>query len=97
MLLTKDYEGNTVLHYASISGNVQILERIWKWAKGQLTPEELNKLLLAQNYCRATDWHVAARWGKGEVLNKLFEWATEVQNTLLLTYVLHGAESFLRI
>jgi hypothetical protein len=85
------------LHYASISGNVRILERIWKWAKEQLTTEELNKLLLTLNYYRATDWHVAARWGKVKVLNKLFEWAKEVQSTLLLTYALHGAESFLRI
>ena len=47
MLLAKDDEGTTLLHHASRSGNGQILEMIRKWAKEQLKPEELNKLLLA--------------------------------------------------
>ena len=39
----------TAFHRATFNGNVHILERIWKWAKQQLTQEELNKLLLAQD------------------------------------------------
>jgi ankyrin repeat protein len=59
-LLAKDSDGKTVLHHASYSGNVKILGRIWNLAEEQLTPEELSKLLLAQNDKRKTVWHVAA-------------------------------------
>jgi len=80
MLLAKDDKGNTVLHHASHSGNEEILERIRKWAKEQLKPVKLNKLLLAQNNLRKTAWHVAAKWGKVEVLDKLWDCAREVLN-----------------
>jgi hypothetical protein len=35
-------------HHASFGGKDEILERIWKWVNEQMTQEELNKLLLAQ-------------------------------------------------
>jgi hypothetical protein len=73
-LLAKDNE-KTVLIHASYSGNVQILGRIWNLAKEQLTPEELSKLLLAQNDKRKTVWHVTAQRGEIEVVDKLCEWA----------------------
>jgi len=52
------------LHHASYSGNIQILERIWKLANEHLTTEELNKLLLAQDDESKTTWHVAAEGAK---------------------------------
>ena len=78
LLLAKDYVKETVLHHASFSGNVQILEGIWKLAKEQLTPEELNKFLIAQNNRKRTAWHMAVSWGKVEILDKVWEFAKEV-------------------
>ena len=50
----------TVLYHAKYGGDVQILERIWKWANVQMTKEELNKFLLAQGDERRTAWYGAA-------------------------------------
>ena len=33
-----------LLHYASLLGVIQILERLWIWAKEQLTSQKLNKI-----------------------------------------------------
>jgi hypothetical protein len=63
-LLAKDYEGNTVLHLTSFSGNLPTFGIVWEWSKEQMTPEELNKLFLAQNYYREPAWHIAAWWEK---------------------------------
>jgi hypothetical protein len=63
-LFAKDSDEKTLLEHASYSGNVKILERIWKLVKEQLTPEELNNLLLAQNKRRDTAWYVAAQRGE---------------------------------
>jgi len=69
------------LHHASHSGNLQMLERIWNLAKEQLTPEDLNKLLLAQDYQRRTAWHVASKRCDVEILVKFRKWAEKVLNT----------------
>ena len=50
-------------------GIIQILERLWKWAKEQLITEELN------NIHRQTIWHLAAANSKLEALDKLWECA----------------------
>ena len=70
----------TVLYHAKYGGDVQILERIWKWANVQMTKEELNKFLLAQGDERRTAWYGAANRGNLEVLEKLWEWAKEFIN-----------------
>ena len=42
-----------------------MLQKIWEWAKRNLTTHEINnKLLLATDHKAMTVWHVAARWGK---------------------------------
>jgi hypothetical protein len=81
ILLEKDGAGNNVLHHVFLCGFEQTLERIWKLAEEQLTPNELNELLLAQNNHRATALHMAAYLGKVEVLDRLLDWAKEVLNT----------------
>ena len=68
------------MHHATYNGNVQILERIWKWDNEQLSKEEINKLLLAQDNNRKTAWNMAVQKDKVEVLEKLWEWAKEVLN-----------------
>ena len=80
-MLAKDNDEKIILYLATFSGNVQILERIWKWAKEQLTSEELYKLLLTQGYIRQTAWHVEAKRSKLEILDNLWEWTKKVVNT----------------
>jgi hypothetical protein len=63
---------NTLLHYTSLFGNVQILENAWKWSKRRLKPEELyNKIILDLDNDRQSAWHLAAEKDKLEVLDKL--------------------------
>ena len=71
LLLAEDRFGRTALHHALYSGNIQILDIIWKLAKEHLTTEELKKLLLAQDDERKTIWHVAAERGEVEILEKV--------------------------
>ena len=55
---------------------VEILEKLWDWAKElQLKPEELrNELLLSKDESKETAWHEAARRDKNEILEKLWDW-----------------------
>ena len=42
---------------AAMGGNLQVLEKLWKYAKENLTREEIgNKLLLATDDKRMTVW-----------------------------------------
>jgi ankyrin repeat protein len=61
-LLAKDNHGRTILHEVKFHSNVEILEKVYMWAKEQLTSKEINKLLLAQDRYRQTALHMAA-WG----------------------------------
>jgi len=60
-----------LVHYVSLLGIIQILERLWNWVKLQQTSEELN------NIDRQTSWHVAAEKGKLEALDTLWECANK--------------------
>jgi ankyrin repeat protein len=70
---------------------LHLLQKIWKWAKENLTKEEINNiLLLATDNMGRTAWHVATEEGKLCVLQKIWGWAKEnttreeVNNKLLL-------------
>jgi ankyrin repeat protein len=52
-----------------------------KWANGQLSKEDVNKLLLAEGKLRRTAWHVAVNKGEIEKIDELWEWAKEVLNS----------------
>jgi len=71
-------------------GKPEILQKLWEWAKEELTTEEINKLLLATDKKGSTVWHVAAKKGTPEILQKVREWAKEkltteeINNKLLL-------------
>jgi len=71
-------------------------------AKENLTTEEVNKLCLATDNEGSKVFHVAANSWILEVLQGILNWdlknptTEEVNKLLLLTYLLHGAESFLR-
>jgi hypothetical protein len=50
-------------HVAAITGNAEILEKLWLWAKEIQTTEELNKnLLLSRDQKEQTALHMATHW-----------------------------------
>jgi hypothetical protein len=56
---------------AILRGKLVTLEKFWEWAKEKLTTEEINnKLLLGTDNEGRTAWHLAAMWGKLEMLEK---------------------------
>jgi len=91
LLIGQDENRRTVWHMAAIGGNIQLLEKLWEFAKGILREEEIkNKLLLATDIEEYTAWHLAIKGGKPDILQKMWEWAREnltkeeVKNNLLL-------------
>jgi len=72
-------------------GNTESLQKIWEWAKAELSTEELsNKFLLTKDDRKMTAWHVAADCANMECLQTVWEWAKqeltaeELKNRLLL-------------
>ena len=72
-------------------GKIEAFQKLWFYAKDNLTTDEINnKLLLATDIEGKTVWHWAARWGYTEALQKLWEYAKEnltkdeINNKLLL-------------
>jgi hypothetical protein len=43
-MLDKDDTEHMLLHYVSLLGIIQLLEKKWNWAKEQPTPQKLNKI-----------------------------------------------------
>jgi hypothetical protein len=82
LLLAQDNNTQTAWHLAAVCGNIQVLQKLWEWAKEKLTTEDLNnKLLLAKDKRGQTAWHVAAECDNLQLLQKLWEWAKEKLTT----------------
>jgi ankyrin repeat protein len=63
-VLLKSMYFQTPLHKAAKIGNVEVLERLWNWAKElQLKPEEIKNEVLLKNKNEETAWHMAAGVG----------------------------------
>ena len=97
--MSKNIYGNTDWNEATRRCQVEILQKLWDWAKElQLKPEEIrNELLLPKIKNRNTAWHEAAGSGQVEILEKLRNWAKELQlkpelirNELLLSKNIYG-------
>jgi hypothetical protein len=59
MLLRTDREGKTTWQLAAYSGNLDIMQKIWEWAKEKLTTEEIKKdMLLRTDDDGRTAWHL---------------------------------------
>jgi hypothetical protein len=43
-MLAKDDTERMLLHYASLLGNIQVLDRLRNWSEEQLTPQKLNNI-----------------------------------------------------
>ena len=82
-------------------GNSEIFKKLWEWAKENLTPEEINNILLLSTDKKGmTAWRIAAEEGNSEILQKLWEWAKEnltpekINNKLLLGTVKYGTTAW---
>jgi len=65
LLLITDKDGKTAWHYATKRYNSEFLQKVWKWAKGYLTTEEINnKLLLGTDKDKTTTLPVRSNVGK---------------------------------
>jgi len=64
LLLGTEKYGRTDWYIAGTRGNSEILQKLWEWAKENLTPEEINnELLLGTDKHGTTAWHIAAERG----------------------------------
>jgi hypothetical protein len=82
LLLAQNIEGKSAYFMATESGNLQVLEKLWEYAKEKLTTEDINnKILLARYNEGMTVLHKAACGGKLDVLLKIWDWAEEKLNT----------------
>ena len=60
LLLATGDMGDTVLHMAAECGYVEVLQKLWEWAKERLTTEEVNNKLFTINHFGWTIWYWAA-------------------------------------
>ena len=67
----------TAWHMAAGEGDVELLEKLWDWAKElQVKPEDLrNKFWLSSVKNGQTGWHMFARKSNVEILKTLSDWA----------------------
>jgi len=52
-------------------GQVIDITKVWEWVEEKITPEDVNKLLLAMDKEGITVLHVAAQWGNLNTLQKV--------------------------
>ena len=64
----------TAWHMAADCGNIESLQKIWEWAKQELTADKLkNRLLLAKDNIEQAAFEVAAEMDNTEVLEILHQ------------------------
>jgi hypothetical protein len=90
-LLAKDDERKTAWFIAKKRGNVQLLEKLWFWAKEELTKEDIkNEFLLGTDSDGNAACHLAGKEHNLEILRKVWEWnegkptTEEINNKFLL-------------
>jgi hypothetical protein len=54
---------------AAVKGRIEVLHKLWEWAKEVLTQEELSNMFLAKDGRQTTACHMAAGTGRVEVLH----------------------------
>jgi len=68
----------TAWQLAAELGKTEPLEKIWEWAKAELSTEELNnKLLLAKVDIKQTVWDYISLWDKVQLLGRIWKWVQE--------------------
>jgi len=81
VLWLKDKSGKTACHNAAENGHVEVIEKLWDWAKELhiKTEEFRNEVWLSKDKSGRTARHMAAGRGHVQVLRKLWDWAEEMQ------------------
>jgi len=75
LLLAKIFEGNAVIHTASESSWVEILQH---WANEKLTAEDIkNNLLFETDNKGRNFFHCSAESNKLEILEEIWNWVNE--------------------
>ena len=63
--------GKTAFHLATEWDKLDLLKKIWEWAKETITTDEVNnKLLFGTDNMEMTAWHKAIGWGNQKFYNK---------------------------
>jgi hypothetical protein len=63
-LLAQVFHRQTTWQVEAWEGKVELLEKLWEWAKEVLSPQELNNyIVLAKDDSERTAWHVAEKTG----------------------------------
>jgi hypothetical protein len=60
------YDAGTVWQVAAVLGNIEVLQKLWEWAKEILTTEEINNLPTDRDGRNV--WHIAGLRGKLDVI-----------------------------
>jgi hypothetical protein len=75
LLLHTDELGETAWQVAAKYGELDLLQKIWEWAKRNMETGEIkNNLLLDTRGKLETVWQVAARRDKLELFQNIWEW-----------------------
>jgi hypothetical protein len=70
--LANDNDERTVWHIAAERGNLDVLHKLWDWAKEVLTPQDLKEMFfLAKGEHESTVWHITVKQGNLDILYKL--------------------------
>jgi len=79
LLLSQDRYSRTALQQAVEKSHIKVAEKLWGWAKAQMTPADLkNELFLRHNWEGLNAWHSAVKWGRVKMLVKMWDWAKEL-------------------
>ena len=86
-MLAKEDRKGTAWQVAAQWGKMKSLEKIWEWAKAELSTEDLNnKLSLAKDDIKQTVRHYASVWDKLQLLGRIWKWAQEQLTSQELTF-----------
>jgi ankyrin repeat protein len=78
LLLAQGDKGQTAWHVAAEGGKVEILDKLWEWAKEVLNTDELNNnLLLAKDWFEQLALHHASYIGNVQILERIWKLAKE--------------------
>jgi aminoglycoside N3'-acetyltransferase len=72
LLFGTDHTGKTVLHLAALNSKIEVLQKLWVWAKEKLTAGNvIKKLLFARYHNGRTVWKCTTGLWRRIFLQKL--------------------------
>ena len=74
ILICEDREGRKACYSAAFEDKLELMQKIWQWAKEVLTTEEIsNEMLLRTAITGRNAWHNAAYEGELNITQKIWE------------------------